>query len=52
MDSLVCGCVLELGVLSTMMDLHVISLGSYGVVLGMDCFGSHQARTDCQGKRV
>lgn len=51
-DSLVHGCVLYLGVLSTMADLRVLSLGSYGLVLGMDWLESHQARIDFWGKRV
>lgn len=52
MDSLVHGCVLDLGILSTTVDLRILSLGSYGVVLGMDWLESHQARSDCWGERV
>lgn len=35
-DSFVHGCMLDLGACTTSVDLHVLSLGSYGVVLGMD----------------
>lgn len=51
-DSLVHDCILELGVLSTSVDIHVLSLGSYGVVLGIDWSKSHQDGIDCRGKRV
>lgn len=51
-DSLMRDCVLDLGVLSTTVDLCVISLGPYGVVLAMDWLESHQARIDCHGKRA
>lgn len=46
-DSLLHGCVFYLGVLSTIVDLCVLSLGSYGVVLGMDWPESHQTTIDC-----
>lgn len=51
-DSLVLNCPLVLGDFHTFVDLHVMSLGSYDVVLGMDWLGSHQAQIDCRGKRV
>lgn len=51
-DSFVHGCELDLGVCTTSVDLRVISLGSYGVVLGMDWVEAHQARFYCRNKRV
>lgn len=41
-------CELNLGKFITSVDLHVITLGSYGVVLGMDWSGAHGANIDCR----
>ena len=35
-DCLVSGCVLDLGAFTTTVDLHILLLGSYDIVLGMD----------------
>lgn len=51
-DSIVHGCELDLGVCTTLVDLHILSLGSYGVVLGMDWLESHHDSIDYRGKRV
>lgn len=51
-DSLMHSCVLDLGVCSTIVDLCVLSLGSYNVVLGIDFLEDHQDKIDCSGKRV
>lgn len=45
MNSLVCGCVLDLGVFTIVVDLCVLSLGSYSVVLGMDWLEAQQNTT-------
>ena len=52
MDSLVSGCMLDLGAFTTTVDLHILPLGSYDIVLGMDWLGTHQAYIDCQHKLV
>lgn len=51
-DSLVYDYELEIGVLTTIVDLCVLLLGSYGVSLGMDWLEAHQASIDCQQKIV
>lgn len=51
-DSLMPSCSLVFGNCHTFVDLHVMSLGSYDVVLGMDFPGSHQAWIDFRDKRV
>ena len=52
MDSLVSGFVLDLGVFTTTIDLHILPLGSYDIVLGMDWLVTHQVNIDCQRKLV
>ena len=46
-ESLVSGCVLDLGVFTTMIDLRILPLGSYDIVQGMDWLATHQANRDC-----
>ena len=51
-DSLVSGCVLDLGAFTTTVDLRILPLGSYDIVLGMDWLATHQANIDCWRKSV
>lgn len=46
------GCELDLRVCTTLVDICVLSLGSYGIVLGMDWLESHQDSIDYCGKSV
>lgn len=50
--SFVGGCVLDVGSFTTVIDLRILPLGSYGVVLGMDWLDAHQACIDFQHKIV
>lgn len=50
--SLVPRCELNLGKFTTSIDLRVISLGSYGVVLGMDWLEAHGASIDYRKKTI
>lgn len=36
MDSIVSGCMLDLGTFTNIIDLCILSLGSYEIMLGMD----------------
>lgn len=51
-DAFVPNCELDLGPFVTSVDLRFIPLGSYGVVLGMDCLSSHSTRVDYRLKIV
>ena len=51
-DSLVRSCVLNLGTFTTIVDLHILPLGSYDIVLGMDWLAAHQENIDCHHKVV
>lgn len=42
MDSMVNSCVLDLSTLITIVYLHILALGSYDIVLGMDWLATHQ----------
>ena len=41
-DSLVRGCILNLGTFTTIVDLCILPLGWYDIVLGMDQLAAHQ----------
>ena len=43
---------LDLGTFTTIVDLHILPLGSYDIVLGMDWLAAHQANIDCHRKVV
>lgn len=51
-ESLVQGCNLQIGSLTTTVDLRILPLGSYDVVLGMDWLNAHCAIIDCRHKVV
>ena len=51
-DSLVSGCVLDLGCFTTIVDLCILPLGSYDIILGMDWLATHQENKGCQHKLV
>lgn len=51
-EKLVQGCSLDIGALTTKVDLQILSLGSYDVVLGMDWLSAHRAMIDCHHKAV
>jgi hypothetical protein len=50
--SMVRECPIQIGSLTTLADLRVTPLGSYGLVLGMDWLYAHKARLDCHKKLV
>ena len=43
---------MQIGDMSTRIDLRITPLGSYDVVLGMDWLCAHSAKVDCRQKRV
>ncbi len=47
-DSFVHGCSIQIGDMYTTLDLHIIPLGSYDVVLGMDWLCAHSAKVNCK----
>ena len=49
-DSIVSGCVLDLGTFTTIVYLHILSLGSYDIMCGMDWLDTHQENIDFQCK--
>ena len=51
-DSLVRGCSLNLGTFTTIMDLHILHLGLYKIVFGMDWLATHQVNIDYHHKMV
>lgn len=51
-ESEVKGCQLKIGNTTTLVDLRVTPLGSYGVVLGMDWLYAHRAKMDYRLKRI
>lgn len=51
-DSLVRSFCLDLGTFTTIVDLHILPLGSYEIVLGMDSLATHQENIDCHHKVV
>ena len=51
-DSFVSGCKLDLGAFTTTIDLHILPLGSYDIVLGIDWLAIHQENIDCWHKLV
>lgn len=51
-NTLIQHCRVDLGSISTSVDLHIIPLGSYDVVLGMDWLESHGATIDCRQKII
>lgn len=51
-NSLVRGCQVKIGDLTTTLNLCIIPLGSYGIVLGMDWLYTHRAKLDYRQKRI
>ena len=51
-DFVVHKCGLSIGGFDTSVELHVIPLGSYDVVLGIDWLSSHRASIDCRKKTI
>lgn len=51
-DSIVQGCKLQIGALTTMVDLRILPLSSYDVVLGMDWLYTHRSLINCRHKVV
>ena len=51
-DSLVRSCCLDLGTFTTIVDLCILSLGSYDIMLGMDWLATHQVNIDFHHKVV
>ena len=50
--SLVRSCFLNLGTFTTIVDLHILPLGSYDIMLGMDWLATHQVNIDYHRKLV
>ena len=51
-DSLVSGCIFNLGTFTTTVDLHILPLRLYDIVLGMEWLAAHQKNIDCHHKSV
>lgn len=51
-ESLLPGCKLEFGSVVTSVNLHILPLGSYDVILGMDWLSAHQAIIDFRHKSI
>ena len=51
-SSMVHHCQIQIGDMTTISNLHITPLGSYDVILGMDWLYAHNAKVDCQHKRV
>lgn len=51
-ESEVRACQLQIGKTTTLVDLRVTPLGSYGIVLGMDWLYAHRAKMDCSLKKI
>jgi len=45
--SMLKGCYLNIDGVQTQVELHVIPLGSYDMLIGMDWLGVHYAMVDC-----
>ena len=45
-NSMVCSCPIQIGDMFTVSDLRITPLGSYDIVLGMDCLYAHSAKMD------
>ncbi|KAH9288753.1 hypothetical protein KI387_032870 [Taxus chinensis] len=51
-ESLVKECVVDLGPFTTISDLHILPLGLYKVILGMDWVSTHRAKMDYYHKTI
>ena len=45
-------CIVDLGVCTTRLKVHVTALGAYDLIIGMDWLEAHRALVDCFAKRV